>query len=170
MSSNSNNQDDVVLSQEEWKEKAYQEAAQTVKEIYFRLNFLRDEIEKNINDAKVAAVKDSQSEIKRAAWMDIRDKINEIYNASAIDEIFDGSKLEQTNLFNKSSTTYPPELDIALQAWQAVSTSEGKGKPKARIKKWLDDNFMRTELSDAAKIRISVVANWDKRGGATKTP
>ena len=167
MSSNSDNQDDVVLSQEEWKDKAYQEADPTVIEIYFRLNFLRDEIEKNINDAKLAAVTDPQADIKRAAWMDIRDKINEIYNDSAINEIFDGSKLEQTKLFNKSSTTYPPELDLALQAWQAVSTSEGKGKPKARIKAWLNANT--TGLRDETKERIAKVANWDKVGGAPKT-
>lgn len=41
-----------------------------------------------------------------------------------------------------------------------------KWKPKARIKKWLDDN---TKLSNEAKERICIVANWDKLGGATKT-
>lgn len=70
------------------------------------------------------------------------------------------------NPTNKDSTTYPPELDIALQAWQAVSTIEKKGKPKARIKEWLDAN---TKLSDEAKERISIVANWNKTGGATRT-
>lgn len=61
---------------------------------------------------------------------------------------------------------YPIELDFALKAWQAISTCEGKGKPKARIKKWLDEN---TNLSNEAKERICIVANWDKSGGATKT-
>lgn len=65
---------------------------------------------------------------------------------------------------NKSN--YPIELDYAIKAWQAVSISEGKGKPKARIKKWLNEN---TELSNEAKERIATVANWDKTGGATKT-
>lgn len=68
--------------------------------------------------------------------------------------------------FDKTSTTYPNELDLAIQAWQAVSSSKGKGKPKARIKAWLDDN---TKLSDAAKERICVVCNWEKLGGATST-
>jgi hypothetical protein len=69
-------------------------------------------------------------------------------------------------LFDSSKPNYPIELDFAVKAWQAVSTSEGKGKPKARIKKWLDDN---TKLSNEANERIATVANWDKAGGATKT-
>ena len=68
--------------------------------------------------------------------------------------------------FDKASPTYPPELAYALEAWRAVSATEGKGKPKARIKAWLDTN---TKLSDKAKERIAVVANWEKLGGATST-
>lgn len=68
--------------------------------------------------------------------------------------------------FDKASTTYPPELDIALQAWREVSATEGKGKPKARIRAWLDAN---TKLSSEAKERIAIVTNWDKTGGATRT-
>lgn len=71
-----------------------------------------------------------------------------------------------TNVFDKSSTTYPPELDIAMQAWREVSATEGKGKPKTRIKAWLDAN---TKLSAEAKDRISIVANWNKMGGATRS-
>lgn len=68
--------------------------------------------------------------------------------------------------FDQASATYPPELDIAVQAWRAVSTTEGKGKPKARIKAWLDTN---TKLSNEAKERIAIVTNWEKTGGATRT-
>lgn len=68
--------------------------------------------------------------------------------------------------FDKANPTYPPELAYALEAWRAVSATEGKGKPKARIKAWLDTN---TKLSDKAKERIAVVANWEKLGGATST-
>lgn len=68
--------------------------------------------------------------------------------------------------FDKTSNTYPEELDLAIQAWQAVSASEGKGKPKARIKTWLNTN---TKISNEAKERIAIVANWDKTGGATST-
>lgn len=73
----------------------------------------------------------------------------------------------QKNIFDKSSATYPPELDLAMQAWQSVANSKGKGKPKARIKNWLDINAK--GLSNEAKERISIVANWDKLGGATRT-
>lgn len=69
--------------------------------------------------------------------------------------------------FDKTSTTYPPELDIALRAWREISTTVGKGKPKLRIMKWLDDNAK--ELSNEAKNRIATVVNWDKSGGATRT-
>lgn len=68
--------------------------------------------------------------------------------------------------FDEHSPIYPRELDIALQAWRAVSKSEGKGKPKARLRAWLNAN---TTLSNEAKERIATVANWDKLGGATRT-
>lgn len=69
--------------------------------------------------------------------------------------------------FDKASTTYLPELDIALQAWRAVSATEGKGKPKAQIKAWLETNAK--ELTGEAKERIATVANWHKIRGATRT-
>ena len=80
------------------------------------------------------------------------------------DEDQTSKKLEAK--FDVKSNTYPPELDIALKAWRAIAPSEGKGKPKARLRQWLDAN---TKLSNEAKERISIVANWDKTGGATRT-
>lgn len=70
------------------------------------------------------------------------------------------------SFFNKGDPHYPVELDIALQAWKAISSENKKGKPKARAKDWLDEH---TKLSNEAKERISTVVNWDKTGGATKT-
>ncbi len=78
----------------------------------------------------------------------------------------DGNKTPPPPDFDKANPKYPPELDLALQAWRAISTTEGKGKPKGRIKAWLGSN---TKLSEEAKTRISIVANWDKSGGATST-
>ena len=69
-------------------------------------------------------------------------------------------------IFDKASSTYPVELDLAIQAWQAVIGNLGKGKPKSQIRAWLDAN---TKLANEAKERISIVANWDKTGGATRT-
>ena len=71
-----------------------------------------------------------------------------------------------TNPTDKTSASYPPELDLAIQAWQAVTSNLGKGKPKTQIRAWLDAN---TKLANEAKERISIVANWDKTGGATPT-
>jgi hypothetical protein len=78
----------------------------------------------------------------------------------------DAADTEKTYTFNQKSTTYPVELDLACQAWRAVSSTNGKGTPKERIKKWLANN---TKISDEAKERISIVANWKKLGGATPT-
>lgn len=62
---------------------------------------------------------------------------------------------------------YAEELDWALQAWHTVANTQGKGKPKARILKWLDEHA--PHLSNDAKERIATVANWDKKGGATRS-
>lgn len=85
-------------------------------------------------------------------------------------DIANDKQSEQTQLLlelNKTSPTYPSELDIAIRAWLAISATGGKGKPKQRIREWLNSNT--TELSNEAKERISTVANWDKKGGATST-
>ena len=70
----------------------------------------------------------------------------------------------KTYNFDPKSTTYPIELELACQAWRAVSSTNGKGTPKERITKWLKDN---TDLSNSAIGRISIVANWKKVGGVT---
>lgn len=75
-------------------------------------------------------------------------------------------KADQPVVFDKENITYPKELDLAIQAWQAISTTHDKRQPKARIKSWLDQH---SNLSNEAKERISVVANWNKTGGATRT-
>jgi hypothetical protein len=81
-------------------------------------------------------------------------------------ELLVGTKINQKELFDKDSSTYPLELDWAMQAWEAVRNDKSKRKPKAKIKAWLDAN---TQLSNEAKDRISIVVNWDKTGGATRT-
>ena len=71
-----------------------------------------------------------------------------------------------------SDPHYPKELDLALRAWQAVSATHGKRKPKARIEEWLAENAVKLpgkKLSAAAIDRIATVANWDKAGGPTPT-
>jgi hypothetical protein len=72
-------------------------------------------------------------------------------------------------ILSKTDQCYPKELDIAIRAWLAVSTNKEKGKPKTNIRKWLDINFKDSELSNSAKERITVLVNWDKKGGPAKT-
>lgn len=97
-------------------------------------------------------------------------ELKEFTNFAEFLKELDAPELENTSndlQFNPSAENYPKELDFALQAWRAISTSPGKGNPKIRIKKWLDS--AKTGLSPTAIKRISVVANWKKDGGASKT-
>lgn len=81
-------------------------------------------------------------------------------------ELLVGTKINKKELFDKDSSAYPLELDWAMRAWEVVRNDKSKGKPKAKVKAWLDAN---TQLSNEAKDRISIVVNWDKTGGATRT-
>jgi len=66
--------------------------------------------------------------------------------------------------FDPESDTYPPELDIAMLAWRAVTNRpEPNMTAKERIEKWLNKNY--PKLSQEARARITVVCNWDKSGG-----
>lgn len=61
---------------------------------------------------------------------------------------------------------HAPELRIALEAWQAVSANPPSGKAvKKALEEWLDRHH--PGLSKDARGRIAMVANWNKRGGAT---
>ncbi|OOZ75427.1 hypothetical protein BOW50_11710 [Solemya velum gill symbiont] len=74
--------------------------------------------------------------------------------------------LQQTPLweFEPDSPYYPDELDIAMQAWRAVSIHGHDIKnPKEDIKKWIREQ--RYELTSAALERIATVCNWNKAGG-----
>lgn len=108
--------------------------------------------------------------LKKIDDVNIKDVFIKTVDVKYLESILEATETEcQTSnslLAAEINNKYPPELDYALRAWQAVSSNEGKGKPKARIRKWLDEN---TALSNEAKERISIVANWDKLGGATKT-
>ena len=97
-------------------------------------------------------------------WLDWAIKKGLVSNINK--EFLVGTMINQREIFDKNSPTYPPELDLAMQAWEAVRNDKGKGKPKAKVKAWLDAN---TKLSNEAKDRISIVVNWDKSGGATRT-
>lgn len=66
------------------------------------------------------------------------------------------------------------ELVAANEAWMAV-TQDGNPKNsgtavRAAMMKFLNSHPVHRALGGAAKDRICTVANWDKKGGATKTP
>jgi len=68
----------------------------------------------------------------------------------------------------------PAELLAANEAWLAITQN---GDPKdsgtavrAAMMKYLNEHPDHRSLGAAAKERICTVANWNKKGGATKTP
>ncbi|MFT4255634.1 MAG: hypothetical protein QM599_01510 [Pseudoxanthomonas sp.] len=64
---------------------------------------------------------------------------------------------------------YPDELRAAIEAFEAVRDNVPAGKtPKAAISEWLKAN--KSELSESARDRIATMSNWQREGGAPKTP
>ena len=74
----------------------------------------------------------------------------------------------------------PPELRIAYEAWVAV-TEQGNPREHGRgvyesLVQWITDNKKACETRHKAKLgkmaieRIATVTNWNKTGGAAKTP
>lgn len=137
---------------------------------------IAEQMVRDVKSGKLQASKRDIGEDWRLAgtpqWIVTRQALKDWADAKGIKPLFlfpESPPISATALpqqFDKASPVYPPELDIALQAWREVSASNGKGKPKARIKTWLNDN---TSLTTEAKERIAIVANWDKTGGATRT-
>lgn len=69
--------------------------------------------------------------------------------------------------FDPESPSYPKELDIALQAWRAVTNQPKAGvTPKEQIKRWIDKTY--PNHKEAATKRIAMVCNWEKTGGRPK--
>lgn len=71
---------------------------------------------------------------------------------------------------------YAPKLAASVNAWLSV-TDPGKKSPKQALDKWLREHATQFELSndegkpiEQAIEECSKVANWNAKGGATKTP
>jgi hypothetical protein len=71
---------------------------------------------------------------------------------------------------------YAPKLAASVKAWQAV-TDAGKKSPKQALDKWLREHAVEFGLTNEdgnpvanAIEECSKVANWNTKGGATKTP
>lgn len=69
--------------------------------------------------------------------------------------------------FDPESDTYPPELDIAMQVWRAVTNHpDSSMTAKEQIENWLSKNYPdRRKLTLEARSRIAVLCNWEKSGG-----
>lgn len=71
----------------------------------------------------------------------------------------------------KELKAYPAELQAAIEAFEAVSNDSrltvGRSV-KAALLEWLKLN--KSDLSNGARERIAIVANWQPVGGAPKTP
>jgi len=78
--------------------------------------------------------------------------------------------------FNKEDPTYPRELDIAFAAYLYVSKNWQQGKSiKKQILDWLKAEYPKnakgeSELSKLERERIARICNWQKSGGAPRTP
>lgn len=66
--------------------------------------------------------------------------------------------------FDEDDKSYPVELDVAMQAWRAVSKQrEPSVTAKQQLAAWLAKHY--SKLPSEARDRIATVCNWEKRGG-----
>ncbi len=66
--------------------------------------------------------------------------------------------------FDDSAEDYPAELDMAMQAWRAVSKQRDPSMTvKQQLQAWLDQHY--PKVSDEAKERVATICNWAKKGG-----
>jgi hypothetical protein len=79
------------------------------------------------------------------------------------------------DFLDPSNSRYAPKLAASVRAWQAV-TDAGKRSPKQALDKWLRENAADFGLTndDGQPIELAIeecskVANWNTKGGATKT-
>ncbi len=84
--------------------------------------------------------------------------------------------IETMDFLDPMHPRYTPKLAAAYRAWQAV-TDAGKRSPKQALDKWLREHASEYGLTndegkpiEQAIQECSKVANWNTRGGATKTP
>jgi hypothetical protein len=105
------------------------------------------------------------------SWLRGRGVICELFERSAVPEISDELA---------SNRRYPPKLDAAIRAWQAVTSDPSRlagRSPKQALEKWLTENALSLGLTNrdgqpnkTGIEEICKVANWKPEGGATPTP
>ena len=88
--------------------------------------------------------------------------------------------IEIMDFLDPLNPRYAPKLAATVRAWQAV-TDAGKKSPKQALDKWLREHAAEYNLTndegkpienaiENAIEECSKVANWNTKGGATKTP
>lgn len=84
--------------------------------------------------------------------------------------------VESLDFLDSFNPRYAPKLAASVRAWQAV-IEPGKKSPKQALDKWLRENAVQFGLTnedgkpiEQAIEECSKVANWNAKGGATKTP
>jgi len=84
--------------------------------------------------------------------------------------------VETMDFLDTDNPRYAPKLAAAVKAWQAV-TDAGKKTPKQALDKWLREHATEFGLTndegkpiEQAIEECSKVANWNAKGGATRTP
>lgn len=85
-------------------------------------------------------------------------------------------RVETMDFLEPLNPRYAPKLAAAVKAWQAV-TNAGNRSPKQALDKWLREHAAEFGLTNEdgkpienAIEECSKVANWNTKGGATKTP
>nr|WP_198983037.1 hypothetical protein [Herbaspirillum sp. ASV7] len=68
--------------------------------------------------------------------------------------------------FDQDDPKYPEQLDIAFQAWRAITVTPGKGTVKEQLAAWIKVNYPKQSASSID--RIVTICNWDKTGGRPK--
>lgn len=84
--------------------------------------------------------------------------------------------VETMDYLDSLNPRYAPKLAAAVKAWQSVIDT-GKRSPKQALDKWLREHALQFGLTndegkpiEQAIEECSKVANWNAKGGATKTP
>lgn len=84
--------------------------------------------------------------------------------------------VETMGFLDPLHSRYAPKLAATVRAWHAV-TDAGKRSPKQALDKWLREHAAEFNLTndegkpiEQAIEECSKVANWNAKGGATKTP
>jgi len=85
-------------------------------------------------------------------------------------------QVETMDFLDPLNRRYAPKLAATVRAWQAI-TDAGKKSPKQALDKWLREHAAEFNLTndegkpiENAIEECSKVANWNAKGGATKTP